>query len=742
MKTQSQSDSKKKPIVINLPDEPGVTREGALFAYVVNANGSVIETTPFKGSRAQLASSSDALKGSRLFIGPKFPAQFPASRIDAYALAAAGAYQVSVSISRGGEISVLRLPPTVIVDPILRICEVQGNVTNTLIINGVPNSGPVCKAKVHICTVEWFFRWPIWLRPVVPPDIIAALKNSIVGLHAGLVVPPQPDPAPDLALASATRSAPTGLLSLKAAGLPQAPALKPLPVGIEAQILSATPDTIHEVVSRYSGILYPYFCRWPIFWPWFYRVVEQEVVYTDCNGHFDGWLISVGAPPPQENVYVWVEANIDGTWVTVYNPPFPCATKWDYACGTDINISLTNPAIMPCNCESTVVDGSAWFTAIGQYGIATNIQQDETSVYSPAGIPNVGCTNLVDPHGNQLCPFGGSLGLYLAFGPTLPATHYRWTWTYIMDSSLNPIVDSPPNVITGSVARPYLWPLADGGWESSSIPLLDTDSGGNIAYQIPNYDVATYPGVSPEAEWVSFNFQSALLDSTKISSGYVVRFDLELMNKNASGLFETVSVPVATFQVSKDTNAAAGYDGSVPAPYTANGSGNNYLTLDPATPGNALMLSVKVRVDNSPVTADIKDAWLLDASGVPIPGGNSNACGFIQFSETSQDVRLMFAATEPFNFATFSYGVVRGASGAAIPGASGYVFESAPPFTLSGGLYSDAFSVATLLGPCTRAAFGETLGVASLATDGSGALSETGYPYYASEINAFALTGS
>lgn len=744
MKPRKAADSKSNPIVINLPEDLGTGPASELFAYVLNGNGKVIETTPFKGGVAHLTASGETLKGSRLFIGSGFPAGYPSSKIDAFALAQAGAYQVSVSVNKDNEISIQRLPSSATILPPIHFCEVQGNVSNNLIINGVPQSGPVCKAKVHICTVDWFFRWPIWLRPVIPPGVLAALKDSFVALRTGPVVPPLPDPAPGLRseLASnpaATQAQPRSVsrqLKSKLSASAPARALKPLPANIEAEILSATPDTIHQIVLKHSAILYPYFCWWPIFWLWFYRIVEQEVVYTDCNGHFDGWLVSVGAPT-DENVYIWVEASIGGTWVTVYNPPYPCNTYWNYACGTEINITLNNPAIPPCNCGSSVIDGSAWFTAIGQYGIALNIQQDETSVYSPAGIHNVGCTNLFDS--NQLCPFGSGLGLYLAFGPTLPSTHYRWSWTYILDSSMNPVTGASPNLITGAVERYYLWPLADGSWESGSIPLLDTDSGGNIAYLIPNYDVSAYPGVSPEAEWVSFNFLSSSLDSTKISNGYVVRLDLELLNKNASGLFEVVSVPVSTFQVSKDTNAAAGYDGCIPAPYTSDGSGNNYLTLDPATPGNALSLSLKVRVDNSAVTADLNDAWLLDGSGSPIPGGNSGPCGFIQFSDTSQDVLLSFVASEPFNFATLDYTLTKGDSGA-ILGASGYVFNDAPPFVLSGGVYSDTPTVASLLGTCTRAAFAENLSVGSLATDGSGPLSETGYPYAASATSAFALT--
>jgi hypothetical protein len=307
---------------------------------------------------------------------------------------------------------------------------------------------------------------------------------------------------------------------------------------------------------------------------------------------------------------------------------------------------------------------------------------------------------------------------------------------------LKPISGASSNLITGAVERYYLWPLSDGSYETGSIPLLDIDAGGNIAYLVPNYDVTGYVGVSAEAEWVSFNFLSSSLDSTKISNGYVIQLNLELLNKNGAGLFEVVSVPVSTFQISVDTNPATAYGGSVPAPYTPSGSGNNYLTLDPSTPGNALSLSLLVRVDNSAVTADIHQAWLLDGSGIPLPSGGSGPCGFIQFTAPSQNLLLSFVASESFNFATFAYNVTKGDSGASVVGADGYVFENAPPFTLSGGVFSDAPSVASLLGTCPRAAFAESLSVASLATDGTGALWESGYPYYAEETNAFALTPS
>jgi hypothetical protein len=715
-------------VVIALP--PGLEKSQAksLAAYVVNSSGKVVEKAPFQDGSARLAKASADQPKSRVFIGPQFPADYPPSKIDVYALLEAGAYQVSGSARVDDEIVLQHLPSGLVPPvPILNFCEVQGNITNNLTVSGVPYSGPVCKARVHICAVEWFWPWPVWLRPVIPQGVLDQLKGSFLALRKG---------------AAAARLSARPVLSAPKSRT----TLEPLPADVESEILAATTENIQEVVFSHREILYPYLCWWPIFWPFFYRVVEEEVVYTDCNGHFDGWLVSPGGAHPW-NVYVWVEAcYLDGTWHTVYNPPFPCNTYWSYACGTEIDIALTDPNIPPCSCGAQTQGGTVWFTAIGAQGIALNIQQDVTS--TALGQPNAGCTNLTDP--SQLAPFAGQLGLYLAFGPTPPAgtinkaaataTHYRWTWTDLNESS-------PATPITGPLARPYVYPLPSGtGWESSSISLYDTDASGNIAYQIPNYDVTSYPGVPSDAEWVSFNFLSALLDSTELPNGHLIQFNLELLSKDSNGVFQVVSVPVNTFQVSNTVDAPNGYGGAQPAPYTPNGAGNNYLSLDPATSGNALNFCLKVMVDNSQVTAAIADACLCNDAGQPLPNGTSGPCGFIEFSDDQQGVNLTFTAAEPFNRATFSYSVTKGNSGQ-ILSVSGYVFDTTPtatsgfgPFTLVSGEFSGAPTVEDLLGGCPQAAFAENLTVSSLATDGTTALSNTGWPWQKTATAAFALT--
>jgi hypothetical protein len=205
-----------------------------------------------------------------------------------------------------------------------------------------------------------------------------------------------------------------------------------------------------------------------------------------------------------------------------------------------------------------------------------------------------------------------------------------------------------------------------------------------------------------------------------------------------AGVFTPVVVPPNTFQVSNSTNTGTGYDGSSPAP-------SEYLAFSGA---DVSAFTLVVRIDNSAVTATINDAWLLNAFGNEIPGGNSGPCGFIEFTSTSQNVSLSFVASEPFNYATFTYDLYKGSSGL-IGSAGGYVFDTAPhfslpgagSFSLAGGTFTDKPTVLALLSGCTQAAFSENLSVSSLATDGSSVLATSiGAPYAAGAVVAFALT--
>jgi hypothetical protein len=83
----------------------------------------------------------------------------------------------------------------------------------------------------------------------------------------------------------------------------------------------------------------------------------------------------------------------------------------------------------------------------------------------------------------------------------------------------------------------------------------------------------------------------------------------------------------------------------------------------------------------------------------------------------SGTVTLQYTASHPNNFATFSYRLSRGVNPLTPPTTSGPVTAATNPATVT-------MSVASLLGGCAIAGFGEDLYVAATATDGWSRLSQ------------------
>jgi hypothetical protein len=434
------------------------------------------------------------------------------------------------------------------------------------------------------------------------------------------------------------------------------------------------------------------------------------------------------------NIYIWIEANINGQWVTVYRPPLPCYTRWNYTCFSDINITINDPRVEPCNCG---IDGPAdavWFRSIGLSASALHIEQSDFSTVILQGVSmnNVGCADIL---GEPIRQFGSGLTFKLFCGADIfnaGVTHYRWKYTKIADANLNPIPLGFQNtiIIPGSVNRPYLVKLSATHYETHYATLGAEGLAPDIAYRIPHQDITAEPLVSPADQllspvWEDIFFDSAFIDSRSLDDG-LFRFDLELLSKDGAGHFQVVQVAKPTFQVSEYNNILNSTD----APDT-------YLTLDGG--GNALSLSFKVRIDNAPCMAHINDVS-IDVDGVTEYSGK---CGFLHYTNLNQLAHISFVASQPRNFATFEFDVYKGnrTEDTGIH-PSGYVISSVAPFTLSGGQFASNFTVSSLIGSCPQAAFSENLSVASLATDGTNALGSVSSLYYATDINAFALSNT
>ena len=744
MKAKAQD----RATVVKLSQDLGNVSTDHLKVYVTNADGKIIESTGFKGNEAYLQSSKDALDGNAKIyvsqdIGMKANAKNPER-----ALLKSGAYEAVKNFDKVSKtdftqdvLHIQRIPDVLLHPYRYYNCLIKGHVRKYFQIDGQWEKMPLCDLRVHICEVETEFRWPyipIYYRQI-PDWVLHEVAQKVVDLHP-VPVAHQPIPKPDPIgpVSRMKMNMPLSTLGTTSKKLQHSVATKDLsklPTHVVDSLKSGSTDLIRQTLIDNHQILYPYFCFWPIYWPWFYTYDEETVVTTDCNGHFEMWE-NTFSEDGALNIYIWIEANINGQWVTVYKPALPCNTWWNYNCNTEIDITVTDSRVGPCDCGTEVPVDAVWFRSIGDGAAALHIEQNLSSTISvqPSGIgvshnplKNAGCTDFIHGTGINVSPFGGTLALEIFCGANIfnaGVTHYRWQTRMVADANQNPVSGSP-SLVLGAVSRPYLVKMSATHYETHSVSLGLEGSGTDLAYRLPHHNVALEPipptdlPLSPE--WTGLFFDSAYIDTNSLTDG-VYELSLELLQKQLNGSFLLVPVPKATYQVSDYNDIGKSQD----AP-------NNYLEINAVNNTKADAFKMNVRVDNAHTVAKIHDVRLNET------GALSGPCGFIHYDNVNQHAHLSFEASHPRDFATFSYGVVKGnntqSTGVAV---SGFVLSSLGSFThVSNTDFAEDVTVSQLIGNCPgQAAFSENLYVTSLATDGSNQL----YIYDSGSVNAFALT--
>jgi hypothetical protein len=737
------------PVIVKLLHDPGAEQTKNLRVYVVDTGGKVIEHAAFEGAEARLKLSKEMLEGkAKVYIAPNLGDRVSGKKITERTLLKANAYE-AVKNFNDNILSVYRIPPGILIPFPYYNCLITGHINKYFFINGQWTNLPLCDMRVHICEVETELVWPyipIYYRRI-PDWVIVEIGQKIIDLHTVTVVRP-PIPIPDpIGPVSNKINLPLRSLSLKntnaqnavkinsAANAARVNSPAKLPENVLSAMGSGSIDIIRQTMIDYHDLIYPYLCFWPIYWPWIYTCDEETIVTTDCNGHFEMWE-NTFSEDGLLNIYIWIEAYIGGTWVTVYNPPLPCNTWWDYSCGSDINITITDPRVEPCHCGVGGPGDAFWFRSIGSSAGALHIEQNlaHTQLVQSTNFPNVGCTDALGIS-DYISPFGGSLSLQVFAGENIYSsgsgvTHFRWKATRIYDENLNwiPSGFQTTSILNadGKVYREYVVKFGTFTYLSFNLEIAPDGTGNNVAFRIPNQDimleptiVAAYPG--HEIFWRDIFWTSATVDSSGFpmaTGNGLYRFDLELGTYSGSN-FVVTDVDPRTFQISQSGDLDSSQDPTAP-----------YLNMIGPLAHNYTML---VRIDNAQCTAHIHDAQLET-------GALSGPCGFIKYTDVNQDVLLSFEASHPRNFASFSYNVYKGnhTQDTGIHPA-GYVFSTVSPFTLAAGLFSDNFTVNDLLNGCPgQAAFSENLYVAALATNGSARL----YGYDASDVNAFALSNT
>lgn len=683
----------------------------------------------------------------RVFIAPAFDKKIQqVTSIEA--LEAYKPYEPVLTHDVQGEISILPIPNIIAQFWPFCTCRVTGKVSKWFHVGHTWVNRAVCRARVHICEVD---RIRYWIYKI-PDTIIAKIPEQILRPREVIKIPiPTPDPPPFKA-AAFTSAAQASIFKTNSAEefeMQAAAALPELGVELRQQLASGNLNLVREAIINNYQILHPWFCLWPWFWPYFYRCTERKVVYTDASGRFDT-DISYWCFGDKPDIYIWIEYLIDGAWTTVYHPPIPCYTRWNYLCGTDINVQITDPRVPGnCCCNCNLPGEIVWIRSIGNSSVSHINQSSllqappgQTVPYDRTGMTDAAAAGdgfFATSVGDYKRPYGGTLSLYMGFGSDLPNTamyYYRWSYRKTADADLSAVAGTQEH-ISNVEMKAYDFTYIDSNGDQqighNSVKLGPFSKGSNDGlYIIPptNPSLPPFAVLEDDPTWFerTRNTHTITVDSSQLKNAAMnggdglYEFVLELFD--SAGALIT-DVPKTTFKVPNYDDA----DISVNAP-------ENMLVASSLSTASAFKMLV--RVDNSACNSQI---FTVNVNGAP---ASTDCCGFVKYKPggVEADLQLSFLATHPNNFAVFSFGVSKGTCGP-VPGADaqGMVIDDASGYTLNSGIYDKHFTPQQLLDNCYhsgtgKAAFAETLSVIAIATDGYNRQSGKDAPY---RVAAFAL---
>jgi hypothetical protein len=786
-----------------------------LIVYAFCSSGKLLAAAGLDGGKARLKIPAVSAARARLFFAPKSPEpkQRDLLQRESFTLAdmeRLRAYQPPWHYSLSEELYKFKpIPKEVWKWWLYCRCRVPGRVTKNVLIAGVPTPMPVCDARVHICEVD-----PLWLilrripdagvfrlrdeflrlvhEPPLPepPELITPWptppgpwpgpmvefsggENPTLGLSWNWFNP-QPEPPARLVSTVNPPALPTLASSLnQLSPQPEPPDLPAeriqaelinLPLQSQLALGSKSPTILRKALIEHADLLRPVLCHFPWLYP-FLRCDEVAVIDTDTDGRFEAdiWYRCSGDHP---DLYFWVEYFLGGSWQTVYRPTLRCHVWWNYPCGTEVQIGITDARVPTCGGGPDLPGLQVVVAAIGNHVSMAEILHP---VAGPPGgdwllASDTGMTTSTESRiagyvpGGPI-PFAGSLELRLDMSRTnliaAGITHYRWLYRRVRKGDGTADVDSL-HPMTRSVFRHYKVQVPDPASPGGFRPDYPAAQLGMDPAFPGHYLTRIQPELTPagDHEWRSLNehvdlawayFDTADLiepatEGTATPLPKVGKYELllELFNVS-SGVPELVrwdepagpgSTPIAIF-VASNTAPFGPPEGmhTHPAPE---------VLVKKDGVGHIVGFRMMVHVDNSRCVAAIDDVVLQTPGEPDVLAG---PCGFLRFPDRHVSKALVgFWARHPHDHADFYFRIDKGSAGpvgpacagwlpAAVPGDPdrGFVRWTAVGTAVNGfsrsstSHFSKQVSVATLLdshGHCDAAAFGETMYVAARATNG------------------------
>jgi hypothetical protein len=581
-------------------------------------------------------------------------------------------------------------------------CVVRGRVIKRVERDGVAVDRPVCRATVEIYEVD-----PLRIViPRLPRDVLAQLRDVVAGRvpwppgpPVGGLPQPLPDPLPD------PLPGPGPLPVIRSAAMQRAE--EPVEAlhaavgheGLRYAALSGSDLVFQRELLANAVLVRPLLC-------WLHpRLVTMRLIgtaETDACGHFRR-VIYKGCSSDQPDLYFKVKQRLFwGVDVTLHAPtPVACHTWWDYPCGSEVTIHVRHPLASTCNPCPPVVAGANWvlFMAIGNHPLS-RIRGTGQSLVASTTPDTLGLTDGNAPWGATLRP---RLEFDNALRDSLGVHHYRLSWRRVGD------VDWIP--LHGEVHRHYAHMVAD-ELRLDVFPLgpITVNGQGNL-FRIP-------PAVPPLGQWsqpdvvedtASGRFDTVAADGTPLLDGKV-QLRVELFDVNGQ--------PVDI--------GALGIRYVVP---TSTDLNDTIQTVNAATLGlvSGNHMVITLHINNQPCQASISAPDIAGVAADP-------CCGVLHYGPGAS-VHIGWNATHPQGFASYQFGVVRGAQPVISVGGA----VQAAPFGTSvtvQHLLNHNLPAGCAEGGCEVAGFSENLSVHAMATNGWSRLS--GYDDH--DVRAFVLS--
>jgi hypothetical protein len=392
---------------------------------------------------------------------------------------------------------------------------------------------------------------------------------------------------------------------------------------------------LRAALERHLDALVPHMCRWPWLWP-LLRYDEIAVVDTDPHGRFAAQVLypCAGDKP---DIYVWVEFSLGGTWTPVYRRPVACATLWNYACGKEITIRITDPRVPWCG---DLPDMPGTEIGVLTLGNAINVRQIDGDGLAPGGKP-----------------LGGSLEPTVWFGAGLLAagvTHYRWSYRRMLDAT-TPAEELAPLRCASSAATTACITPSGLLFKVYKVGPDDAVTGDTLFHipPVPPPAGVWAPQVNARSNTASAYLVTGVPGARQVPDG---RYELKLELFRVAGGVVTKATGL-DFRV-PPAALAAPFPPDVEIAFEA--APESYLLR--AADGAVEAFVLRVFVDNSPCIAAIYP------TSVP---GSTQECGFITFPLAATHAGLGFLAAHPRGHGDFAFDVIRGSCAVGAAGATG-----------------------------------------------------------------------